>query len=193
MKPKHRTLFVWLVLLTLVLVPLVLASASPLLAWRQPIYIGAGLAGVLALSLLLFQPLLVSHIPPGISKAKASRYHRALGIALTVLVLLHVAGLWITSPPDVIDALMFRSPTPFAPWGVIAMWALLISASIAILRKRLPWSAKRWRLVHRSLAFIIVLGTVVHAILIDGTMESMSKIMLCVAVCGAMLGTVRSR
>ena len=33
--------------------------ASPLLAWREPVYIVAGLAGVLAFALLLMQPLLI--------------------------------------------------------------------------------------------------------------------------------------
>ena len=50
-----------------------------------------------------------------------------LGIAVAVLVIavvLHVAGLWVTSPPDVIDALLFVAPTPFSNWGIIAMWAL---------------------------------------------------------------------
>ena len=34
---------------------------------------------------------------------------------MAVAVVIHVAGLWITSPPDMIDALLFTSPTPFSP------------------------------------------------------------------------------
>ena len=50
---------------------------------------------------------------------------------LTVIV--HVAGLWLTSPPDVIDVLLFRSPTPFSAWGAIAMWAVFAAALWAAL------------------------------------------------------------
>lgn len=45
--------------------------------------------------------------------------------------ILHVVGLWVTSPPDVIDALLFWSPTPFSFCGVVAMWAVFASALMA--------------------------------------------------------------
>jgi hypothetical protein len=35
-----------------------------------------------------------------------------------------------------------------------------------------------WRLCHVSLAVLIVVGSVVHAMLIDGTMEIVSKVVL---------------
>ena len=59
MQASHtKTLLIWIALGIAVLVPIVLSLNSPLLAWRDPVYIAAGLSGVLALALLLFQPLL---------------------------------------------------------------------------------------------------------------------------------------
>ena len=102
-----------------------------------------------------------------------------------VAVVIHVVGLWITSPPDMMDALLFASPTPFSPWGVIAMWAIFAVAMIAALRRRLGLRARTWRIVHMPLAIVIVAGSVVHAILIEGTMETMSKAALCALVLAA--------
>ena len=102
---------------------------------------------------------------------------------LVAAVLVHVVGLWITSPPDMIDALTFTSPTLFSPFGVIAMWAIFAVAVLAAFRRRL--GLRTWRIVHMSLAAVIVVGSVVHGVLIEGTMETMSKVALCVLVLAA--------
>ena len=99
--------------------------------------------------------------------------------------IIHVAGLWITSPPDVVDALLFRSPTPFSAWGVVAMWAVFASTLLAALRWRLRLGPRLWRLCHTALAAVIVVGTVVHAVLIEGTMGTASKFFLCALVLAA--------
>jgi predicted ferric reductase len=82
-----------------------------------------------------------------------------------------------------IDALLFTSPTPFSPFGVIAMWAIFAVALLAALRRRL--GLRTWRIAHMSLAVIIVVGSVVHSVLIEGTMETMSKAALCALVLAA--------
>ena len=69
-------------------------------------------------------------------------------------IVIHVAGLWITSPPDMIDALLYVSPTPFSPWGVTAMWAIFAVALLAIFRRRLR--LRTWRIAHMLLAIVIV-------------------------------------
>lgn len=166
-------------------VPVVVAAASPLLAWRDPAYIAAGLAGVVALALLLVQPLLAGGFLPGLRLRLARRLHGLVGAGLLAAVAVHVAGLWLTSPPDVVDALLFRSPTAFSAWGVIAMWAVLAAALLAAARGRLRLRPLVWRLCHLALAMVIVLGTVVHAMLIDGTMGMVSKAMLCALVLAA--------
>ena len=180
-----RVTLIWAALATAICVPIAAAAASPLLAWRDPIYIAAGFAGIVALGLMLVQPLLIGGYLPGLSAYRGRRTHHWIGGALVVAVVVHVGGLWITSPPDMIDALLFASPTPFSPWGVIAMWAIFAVALIAALRRRLGLRAQMWRIVHMPLAIVIVAGSVVHAMLIEGTMETISKAALCALVLAA--------
>ena len=172
---RMRSVLIWAALATLLTVPVVVAAMSPLLAWRDPIYIAAGLAGVVALSLLLIQPLLAGGYLPGLRLRLGRRLHAWVGAGLVAMVVVHVAALWLTSPPDVVDALLFQSPTPFSVWGVIAMWAVFAAALLAALRGRLRLRLMLWRLCHISLALVIVVGSVVHAVLIDGTMGVLSK------------------
>ena len=163
-----------------ILVPLAVAATSPLLQWRQPVYVAAGFAGVVGLGLMLLQPLLAGGAMPGVNWRSL---HRALGALLVAAVVVHVAGLWITSPPDVVDALLLRSPTPFSVWGVLAMWAVLAAALLAGLRRRVrPWL---WRRLHSGLVVVAAGGTVAHALLIQGAMGTASKALLCALVLAA--------
>ena len=180
-----RVTLIWAALAAAICVPIAAAAMSPLLEWRGPVYILAGFAGMIALGLVLVQPLLIGGYLPGLSAYRGRRTHHWIGGALVVAVVIHVAGLWITSPPDMIDALTFSSPTPFSPWGVTAMWAIFAVAIIAALRRRLGLRARTWRIVHMPLAIVIVAGSVVHAMLIEGTMETISKAALCALVLAA--------
>jgi hypothetical protein len=135
-----------------------------------------------ALGLVLVQPLLIAGYLPGLPALHGRRAHHWIGGALVAAVVVHVGGLWITSPPDMIDALTFTSPTPFSPWGVTAMWAIFAVALLAALRRRLGLRPRTWRTVHMLLALVIVVGAVVHGMLIEGTMETVSKAALCVLV-----------
>lgn len=173
---------IWVMFVLAVTIPLAVAAISPLLAWRDPIYIIAGFAGVFAMGLLLTQPLLIGGFLPGLSALKSRTLHRWVGGLLVVSILIHVGGLWLTSPPDVIDALLFNSPTPFSVWGVIAMWAVFAAALLAGFRRLLrlhPWT---WKIAHASLATVTVAGSIAHALLIEGTMGTGSKIVLCILV-----------
>ena len=177
-----RPFLIWTGVVIAIVVPICAAAFSPLLAWRDPVYIIAGFAGVIGMALLLIQPLLAGGKLPGLSGMRGRRGHRLVGAALVVAVLIHVAALWITSPPDVIDVLLFVSPTPFAIWGAIAMWAVFGAALLAVLRIRLRIRPRVWRVAHTVLAAIIVVASTVHAWLIEGTMEPVSKAVLCVLV-----------
>jgi predicted ferric reductase len=176
---------IWAALAVAIGVPTALAAASEQLAWRGPVYILAGFAGIVALGLVLVQPLLIGGYLPGLSAYRGRRAHHWIGGALALAVVIHVAGLWITSPPDMIDALTFASPTPFSPFGVIAMWAIFAVALLAALRRRLGLRLRTWRIVHLPLAIVIVAASVVHCLLIEGTMETISKAVLCAAVLAA--------
>jgi predicted ferric reductase len=181
---------IWVALAAAICVPLAAAAASPLLEWRGPVYILGGFAGIIALGILLVQPLLIGGYLPGPSAYRRRRAHLWIGGVLVGAVVVHVAGLWITSPPDMIDALLFTSPTPFSAFGVIAMWAIFAVALLAALRRRLGLRPRTWRIAHTLLAVVIVVGSVVHGLLIEGAMETVSKAALCALVLAAAIKVI---
>jgi predicted ferric reductase len=183
--PPLRAVLIWAGFIAAITVPVAIAMASPLLAYRGPVYIAAGFAGIVALALVLAQPLLAGGYLPGLPARPGRRLHRWVGAALLALIVAHVGGLWLTSAPDVIDALLFESPTSFSAWGVIAMWAAFAAALFAALRGRLGIAPRVWRLGHKALAVVVVIGSVVHALLIEGAMGTVSKAALCALVVAA--------
>jgi predicted ferric reductase len=187
---RAARLLPWAAVLALGLVPATIAATSPLLAWRSVPYIIGGMAGVLALAVLLVQPLLAAGYQPGPGIARARIWHRRLGMALVVLVVLHIGGLYLASPPDTLDALLLVSPTPFSVYGVTALWTLMATALLVALRGRLGWRPAVWRVVHNALAAVVVVATVVHALMIEGAMGHTSKLLLCLAVLAVAGGTI---
>lgn len=183
-----RGALIWTALALATAVPLIVAARSPLLEWRDPVYIIAGFAGIVGLVFLLVQPLLISGLLPGVN---ARRIHIWAGVGLVLAVSVHVAGLWITSPPDVVDVLLFRSPTPFGVWGVLAMWAVFAAALLAAARKRI--GLRLWRLGHSLAVALTVTGTVAHAWLIQGAMGTFTKAALCLLVLAACIWVLRQR
>lgn len=183
----------WCTLIAAVAIPVVAAALSPLLAWRQPIYIAASFAGIAALALILFQPLLARNFLPGFTLPLSRRIHRWVGTLLVATVVIHIIGLWITSPPDVIDALTLTSPTPFSVWGVLAMWCVFAAATLAAFKRKLSLRPRTWQIAHQTLVAVIVAGSVAHALLIEGAMETISKVVLCVLVVIATLYALARR
>lgn len=163
------------------IVPVAIASFSPYLSSRSLPYIVGGLAGVVGLSLLFLQPLLAAGYLAGSQGSVGRRWHRWMGVAIVVMVALHVGGLYLASPPDTIDAILLVSPTPFSVYGVIGMWGIAATAILVVLRRRLGLRHSVWLMVHNGLAAMVVVATVIHALQIEGTMELISKWMLCMA------------
>ncbi|WP_210168274.1 ferric reductase-like transmembrane domain-containing protein [Aureimonas sp. Leaf454] len=157
-----------------------MAAASPLQGSRDVVWVVGGMAGVVALSLLFLQPILITGFLSPRRLTQERRWHRWIGSAIVVLVLLHVVGLYVTSPEDIMDALLLVSPTPFAVYGVMGLAGVVLTAGLAIVRRSLPlWI---WQSVHTVLAGVIVAGSIVHALLIEGVMEETSKLLLCVSL-----------
>jgi predicted ferric reductase len=167
------------------LVPVAVAAFSPYLAARNIPYIVGGFAGIVGLSLLFLQPLLPAGYFAGSEGPAGRRWHRWLGVAIVVAVMLHVSGLYLASPEDTIDALLLVSPTPFSVYGVTAMWGVVATAILVLFRRRLGLRHSVWRLVHNGLAAFVVVATVTHALQIEGAMEPVSKGILCMAVVAA--------
>jgi hypothetical protein len=184
---------IWAALAAAICVPIAVAVASPLHEYRGPVYILACFAGIIALGLLLLQPLLIGGYLPGLAGYLGRRAHYWIGGALVVSVVVHVGGLWFTSPPDMIDALLFVSPTWFSPFGVIAMWAIFATALMAAFRRRLGLTPRMWRIAHLSLAAVIVVGSVIHSLLIEGTMGTITKAALCALVLAAAIKVIADR
>ncbi len=69
------------------------------------------------------------------------------------------------------------------------MWAAFATALLGIYRFRLNLRFRLWRFGHTGLAAITIIGSVVHALLIEGTMEIMTKTALC---CLVLLASVRA-
>lgn len=166
----------------LVLVPVTLAALSPLQSGREFTYVIGALAGVLALSLLFVQPLLAAGFLSGLMPSIEKRWHRRLGVVLVSAVGLHILGLYLASPDDMSDALMLVAPTPFSLYGVIALLAVALLGLSAVIRPRLRSRLWLWKVAHSSLALIVVSASIVHAWMIDGTMNGLSKIISCVCI-----------
>ena len=186
-RPAARAALIWGAVLALMLVPVIIAAFSPYLAWRNAAYIIGGFAGILCLSLMLLQPLLAAGYLPGLSGLRGMRWHRIAGALILLCVALHVGGLFLTSPPDTLDALLLVSPTPFSVYGVTAMWGIVITALLVGFRRRLRLRPGLWRWLHNGLAVVVVGATVIHAVQIEGAMGPVSKWLLCLAVLAATL------
>ena len=87
-----RVTLIWALLAAAIFVPLAAAAASEQLEWRGPVYIVAGFAGIIALGLVLVQPLLIGGYLPVLQAYRRRRAHYWIGGALVVAVVIHVAG-----------------------------------------------------------------------------------------------------
>ena len=182
---RLRIFLTWATVAAIMGAPVLIAAASPYLAYRNAAYIIGGFAGIIALALLVIQPLLAAGYLPGASLLAERRWHRRTGAAIAVCVALHVGGLYVTSPPDTLDALLLVAPTPFSVYGVLAMWGIVATVILVMLRRRTGLAHATWRIVHNVLAAIVVVATVIHALQIEGAMEVYSKWLLCLAALAA--------
>lgn len=188
-----RAVALWAVLGAAIAIPVALSATSPLLAWRGFLHMAACYAGIAALCLVLLQPLLIEGHLPGLTSLRGRRAHLTTGRLLAVVMVVHVGGLWIVSPPDMLDALLFTAPTWFSLWGVIAMWAIIAVVMMVAFRRRLRLSPRQWRQIHQVFAAIIVVGGAAHAVLIEGIMEFWSKAALCALTVGVGLTVLARR
>jgi len=189
-KRTATILSIWTGVVAVMAVPVLIATASPYLAYRNPAYIVGGFAGIAGLALFVVQPLLAAGYLPGPGALRERRWHRFIGATIVACVVLHIAGLYLTSAPDTLDALLLVAPTPFSVYGVIAFWGILITALLVGFRRRLGLRYSVWRIVHNGLALIVVIATIIHALLIQGAMEPYSKWVLCLAVLASTGGTL---
>jgi predicted ferric reductase len=168
-----------------VLFPVGIAAVNPLQASRDALWIVGGMAGIVALAMLLVQPLLAAGYLPGLSVPAGRRWHRWIGTMVAAAVGLHVGGLYLSSPTDMTDALLLVAPTPFSVYGVIGLWAVVLTAILVTVRSRSGLRYTSWRILHNAIALVVVVCSTAHALLIEGAMGSVSKGILCALVLAA--------
>lgn len=178
---ERRRIAAWIVIAALAGGPVLAAALSPLQRGRELLWVIGGIAGVLALSLLFLQPLLMAAAPPLMRAGAGVRWHRLGGIVIVVMVVVHVGALYLYSPDDITDALLLVAPTPFSLYGVISLWCLVLTAALAATRRVLKIGYRPWRILHSILAVAVVGAGAVHAIQIEGAMEEYSKLAICIA------------
>jgi predicted ferric reductase len=179
---RMKAVLVWCLVMACVLVPVGIAAANPLQANRDALWIVGGMAGIAALALLLVQPLLAAGYLPGPSLTAGRRWHRWLGTMIVVTVGLHIIGLYLSSPEDITDTLLLVAPTPFSVYGVIGLCGVVLTAVLVAVRSRSGLRYTSWRIVHNALALVVVVSSIVHALLIEGAMGSVSKLILCALI-----------
>lgn len=182
---ERRRITAWIIVAIVAAVPVIAAAASPLQGGRELLWVTGGMAGVVALSLLFVQPLLMAATPLLIAARDRVRWHRLGGTAIVAMVALHVGALYAYSPDDITDALLLVAPTPFSLYGVISLWCLVLTAVLAATRRTFKLGYRLWRILHSVLAVAVVGAGAVHAIQIEGAMEEYSKFAICIAAMAA--------
>ena len=173
--------------------PAVLALASPHLAREPGLLVASTTCAALAVGALAVQPLLAAR------GGRSVRDHRALGAAIVVLVLAHVATLLVLAPDDALFAMSPDGPTR-ARMALIATLALLAAAALGAMGPRLGLSRTTWRILHAYLAVLVLVLGVGHAVLTEGALDGAGTPLLLglgalgvLGVAGAVLADARRR
>jgi predicted ferric reductase len=182
---QRTTVLIWGLVAVCMLVPVGIAAANPLQASRDAFWIVGGMAGVVALALMFVQPLLAAGYLPGASVPAGRRWHRLVGTMVVVTVVLHVGGLYLSSPDDVADVMLLVAPTPFSVYGVMGLCGVVLTAILVAVRSRSGLRYASWRILHNALALVVVISSIAHALLIEGAMGNLSKVILCALVLAA--------
>lgn len=139
----------------------VLALAAPHLARASPALLVSTLAACVAVAALAAQPWLTR---------RRVGAHIRVGGAVAALVAVHVVALVVESPDDALYSMSPDGPTR-ARMALFATVLLAVVTLLGLLRRRLRWSAPTWRFVHGSLAGLVVVLGVGHAVLISGALD----------------------
>ena len=159
-------------LAALALLPLALALTDAHLAAGLPALVISTAAGVLAVSALVLQPLLVARLRPsaGALARRQVGWHRALGTIVLALVLVHVGALFVLEVDDTLFALSPDGPTR-GRMALLATIALLGVVALGATRGRLRLSDSSWRILHAYLGVLVIVLGVGHAVLTDGALD----------------------
>ena len=148
----------------------VLALAGPHLAGAPVLLVVSTLAACLAVAALAVQPWLTR---------RRVGVHVRVGGIVGVLVALHVVALFVEDPDDALFSMSPDGPTR-ARMALFATVLLVVVTLLGLLRPRLRWSPATWRFLHGSLAVLVVVLGVGHAVLIQGALDGWGTVVLLV-------------
>ena len=148
----------------------VLALAGPHLAGAPVLLVVSTLAACLAVAALAVQPWLTR---------RRVGVHVRVGGIVAVLVALHVVALFVEDPDDALFSMSPDGPTR-ARMALFATVLLVVVTLLGVLRRRLRWSPATWRFLHGSLAVLVVVLGVGHAVLIQGALDGWGTVVLLV-------------
>jgi predicted ferric reductase len=154
-----------------------IAVTGPHLQHAPVLLVVSTLAACLAVGALAVQPWLTRRRVPA---------HVRVGGIVAALVAVHLVALLVEDPDDALYSMSLDGPTR-ARMALFATVLLAVVTLLGVLRRRLRWSPATWRFVHGSLAALVVVLGVGHALLIDGALEGWGTVAL--VALGA-LGTV---
>jgi predicted ferric reductase len=151
------------------LVPLALISGVMKAGAQGRLVVFADALGFAALSLLALQ-IVVSGRWASTTRSFGLRsvlaLHRQAGVAVLVLVVLHVLVLLVADPTRL--ALFDpRTDPPRARAGILALLGLLALAGTSIWRRRLRLSYERWRALHLSFTALVLAAAFAHVVWVD--------------------------
>lgn len=177
--PDRRALALSVAVVTVVAVPLALALSDRHLAGASTALVLSTAAGTLAVSALAVQPLL--------ARGRRIARHQILGSVVLLLVLAHVAGLFVESSEDAWFALSPDGPTR-ARMALIATICLFGVVALGALRTRLPIAPATWRVLHAYLGGVVIALGVGHAVLTDGALDDGGTTVLAILGAVGLLG-----
>jgi predicted ferric reductase len=148
----------------------VLALAGPHLTGAPVLLVVSTLAACLAVAALAVQPWLTR---------RRVGVHVRVGGIVAVLVALHVVALFVEDPDDALFSMSPDGPTR-ARMALFATVLLVAVTLLGMLRRRLRWSPATWRFLHGSLAVLVVVLGVGHAVLIQGALDGWGTVVLLV-------------
>lgn len=157
------------VALVVVAVPAILALTDRHLSGASAALVMSTTAGALAASAIALQPLLAT--------GRRIGRHQVVGGVALCLVLVHVGALFVESPGDAWFAMSPDGPTR-ARMALIATVALVLAATLGLLRSRLRWHPTTWRVLHGYLAVVVIALGLGHALLTDGALDGAGTVVL---------------
>ena len=151
------------------LAPLALMARVTKAGAQGPLVVLADALGFGALSLLALQ-VVVSGRWAATTRAFGLRsvlsLHRRAGVAVLVLVVVHVVVLVLEDPAR-LALLDVRAAPPRAQAGVLALLGLLVLGATSAWRRRLRLDYERWRALHLGCTALVIAAAFAHVVLVD--------------------------